>query len=304
MKKKVLLLGSLSTDAGEDTAMQSMADFMRSAIGADDADVEVFACHIDELGYVINNEQASILDLRNQHELTDYDLVFFRGKLRSAINDVSLVSYFLQKRDIPSRNTAYANRRATGKIPQMYQLHDLGLPIPYTVSSKNENLSELIAKHLQYPVVVKDIHGGHGNNNFLVRSEEDLQKILQEYPDVRFMAQEFIPNDSDYRVLIIGDKELIIQRKAVGDSHLNNTSQGGSAELVEVQNFPAAIIEQSRTYAQYCSYELAGVDVVFNKDTGDYYFLEINSQPQIATGAFVSEKSAMVGEYFRAILGL
>ncbi len=304
MTKKVLVLGSLSTDEGEDAALQQMSEFMSSALDVAHHEIEVAFCHIDELGFVVHNDAALIYDFRNDAELSSYDMVFFRGKLRAAVNEVSLVSAYLQKIGIPALNTAYANRRAIGKVPQMFQLRDLGLPIPYTVSAATAYLPALIAKHLTYPVVVKDMHGSHGNDNYLVRSEENLKEILAASPDIRFIAQQFIPNDCDYRVLIIGSQELIIKRQATGDSHLNNTSQGGSAVLVATADFPAEIIAESRRFAESCHYELAGVDVIIDTESGAHYYLEINSQPQIATGAFVPEKSRLVGEYFRDILGL
>jgi glutathione synthase/RimK-type ligase-like ATP-grasp enzyme len=303
MSKRVLVLGSLSTDIGEDEALERMRAFMAEALDAERTDTSVAFCHIDQLGFVANNDTAEIIDLRNDVNLREYDMVFFRGKLRFAINDVSLVSWYLQKTGIPSLNSAYSNRRATGKVPQLFQMHELGMSIPYSVSASNDHLPRLIDQHLSYPVVVKDIHGGHGNNNFLVHSNEELQKVLTEHSDIRFVAQEFIPNDCDYRVLLVGPKELIIRRQAEGESHLNNTSQGGSATIVPSRDFPADIIKQSRAYAEYCKYELAGVDVMFDKNTNKPYFLEINSQPQIATGAFVPEKTKLVGEYFRSILG-
>jgi glutathione synthase/RimK-type ligase-like ATP-grasp enzyme len=301
-QKNVLVLGSLSTDPGEDQALDTMTQFMGAALRTEETGIQVFLCHIDELGFVANNDMAGIFDFHNDRELTGYDLVFFRGKLRAAINDVSLVSYFLQKQDIPSVNSAYSNRRATGKVPQMFQVRDLGLPIPYTVSAASKYLPGLIASHLSYPVVVKDIHGGHGHDNYLVSDEEQLREILDGSPEIRFMAQQFIPNDCDYRVLIVGPKELIIKRQAVGESHLNNTSQGGNATLVDPAGFPAEIVAEARRFAESCSYEIAGVDVVMDKETGAHYYLEINSQPQVATGAFVPEKTEMVGEYFRGIL--
>ena len=157
MSKKILVLGSLSTDAGEDAALETMRAFMAEALQAAENDINVYFCHVDQLGFVVHNQSSDIFDLRNNANLHEYDLVFFRGKLRASINDVSLVSYYLQKTGVPSLNTAYANRRATGKVPQMFQMHDMGMPIPFSVSASNEYLPELIEMHLTYPIVVKDI---------------------------------------------------------------------------------------------------------------------------------------------------
>ncbi len=302
MKKKILLLGSLSIEPGEDVAVKNMAQYVQSSVNSSTNSYEVSYCHMDELGFVANNESVAIQDLRNNRPLSDYQLVFFRGKLKGPMNDVALVSYYLHELGITSINSAYANRRATGKVAQMFQLHDLGIPIPYSVSASAKYLPALIREHLTHPLVVKDSHGVHGNINFLVHSDKELEQILAAHPTVSFIAQEYIPNDSDYRILIAGPRELIIQRKASGSSHLNNTSQGGTATLIARKDFSSDIIAQARQFAAFCKYELAGVDVMFHRDTGEHYFLEINSQPQIVSGAFVEEKSQVVGKFFRDLL--
>lgn len=302
--KNILLLGSLSTDQGESKAMARMVEFVIQAMSTAGKKVIASFCHIDELAYIVNNNDAHIYDLRNQQPLETYDLIFFRGKVQPRINDAALVSYFLQKKGIPTVNTAYKDRRAVGKVPQMYQMRDLGLPIPDSVSAPVKHLPVLIEKYLGYPAIVKDIQGSHGSDNYLVKSQAELEDILQKHPDVRFIAQEFIPNDCDYRILIAGPEQIIIKRQGQEGSHLNNTSQGGTAVLVNAKDFPAEIIEQARKYAASCQYEIAGVDAIIDSITGKHYFLEINSQPQIASGAFVDEKSVLIGDYFSQLLGI
>ena len=152
-------------------------------------------------------------------------------------------------------------------------------------------------------MVVKDKHGGHGNDNYFVQDSAELATILAKNPQIRFIAQEFIPNDRDYRILLAGSQALIIERRGQAGSHLNNTSQGGTATLIDPDDFPAELVEAARAYATWCQYEIAGVDVVMNVETGKYYFLEINSQPQIVTGAFVPEKQQLIGQYLRQLLG-
>jgi len=301
--KTMLLLGSLSTDLGEAVAIDEMSKFVTEAIDRSE-EVQLRWCHLDELAFVVNNQNAQIYDMHNKVLLTAYDLVFFRGKLRSAVNHVALASYFLHKQGVPSVNTVYKKWRAVGKVAQMFQMRDAGLPIIDTVSSSAKYLPELVAKHLHYPVVVKDVHGGHGHHNFLIDNEAALQKVLFDHPDLRFMAQTFVPNDGDYRLLFVGKETRIILRKGSGTSHLNNTSQGATASLAPIESVPEEIVIMARHFAQECNYEFAGVDVMQDSKTGKYYFLEINSQPQIATGAFVSEKSTIVGNFFREQLGI
>lgn len=300
--KKILVIGSVSTDQPEIASKEQMVSYIATALETAGEDVEVSGCFLDEVGYVVNNETAEIHDLHNNKKIDDYDVVYFRGKLRSHINDAALIASFLTGKRTKVLTSAYKNRRATGKVPQMYQLQALGYPIPYSVSASTKYLPGLISEHLTYPIILKDMHGGHGNDNFLVKDEEQLKQILEDRSEIRFIAQEFIANDGDYRILCIGDKTLVILRKGSDDSHLNNTSQGASAELVALKDFPEIIIEQARNYASQCQYEIAGVDVMFAKGTDKHYFLEINSQPQLMTGAFVEEKQILVGEYLKELL--
>lgn len=299
--KKILVIGSLHSDGAEAKSMQDMVAFVGGAVSAHQP-CEVLGCHLDEIGYVVNSENMQLLDLANNMDIKDYDFVFFRGKLAASINIASTIALYLKQHNIPHVNTAYSNRRAVRKIPQMFQLFTLGMPVPKTVSASSEHLPKLVKKYLSFPVIVKDVQGAHGNNNHLVHDKEQLENIIADSPHITFMAQEFIENDGDYRVLIVGDQTAIIHRKGSEDSHLNNTSTGGKASWVEVADFPKEIVEQSRKFAQSCEYEIAGVDVIMNKNNQKHYFLEINSQPQLMTGAYVEHKQKMLGEYFNELL--
>ena len=116
------------------------------------------------------------------------------------------------------------------------------------------------------------------------------------------MLQEFIPNDGDYRILVAGDNILGIERKAVEGSHLNNTSQGGSARLVSQDVLPEGMIADARRIARHLDMTIAGVDALIDKHTGEYYFLEVNSQPQLMSGAYVNQKEQLIGVSLSALL--
>ncbi len=300
--QKILIVGSRSTDDGETEALQRLAEFVTASLQTVAVQADVAFCHLDEVGYVIDSSATAIHDFRNQLLIDDYDLLLFRGKLRAVMNDVALIASYADQKGIAAVNTAHVQRRATGKVPQAFQMQRLQLPFPTTVSSSARYLPQLIEEHLSYPVIVKDIHGAHGNNNFLVHDSSELADILGDNPGITFLAQTMIPNEGDYRLLIAGSQLAIIRRQGAADSHLNNTSQGGAASLVANADFPQTIIDQARQFASDCQYELAGVDAIIDKNSGEHYFLEINSQPQIASGAFVDEKSILIGQFLQDVL--
>jgi glutathione synthase/RimK-type ligase-like ATP-grasp enzyme len=103
------------------------------------------------------------------------------------------------------------------------------------------------------------------------------------------VVQEYLPNTCDYRVLIMGNREpLQIKRTAVGGSHLNNTSQGGTAELSD--DLPTEILENAKKLAKVFQLDIGGIDVLQNQANGQYYFLEVNNQPQLVSGALPNQK--------------
>jgi glutathione synthase/RimK-type ligase-like ATP-grasp enzyme len=96
-----------------------------------------------------------------------------------------------------------------------------------------------------------------------------------------------------------GREPLVIKRTSAGGSHMNNTSQGGSAELDEL---PVGLLEQSKSLAKELKMTVAGVDILRDKQTGEMLFLEVNSQPQLLTGAFVDKKKKLFGDLLGSIL--
>jgi D-alanine-D-alanine ligase-like ATP-grasp enzyme len=46
---------------------------------------------------------------------------------------------------------------------------------------------------------------------------------------------------------------------------------------------------------------LSGVDVMQNNETDEYYFLEVNIQPQLSTGALLDDKQVLLGNFIKSL---
>jgi glutathione synthase/RimK-type ligase-like ATP-grasp enzyme len=298
--KNILVIGSKRVDASKNEPLEMIADYVQRTVDA--ASIEVSYCHLDELVHVLDGSNTRIYLAVSGQALESFDFVWFRGKLAPSLNELGIITRYLDTKHVKYANHSYADRAPFGKLAQMYTLAALGLPYPKTVSALAEYLPGAIADEFTYPVVLKAVHAGHGHSNYLVRDEAHLRELLAAEPETTFVAQTYIPNDGDYRVLLIGNEPLIIHRKGSEDSHLNNTSQGGTATLTEVTGFPAEILEQARRFAAACNYQIAGVDVMFGSRDDKPYFLEANSQPQLMTGAFTDEKAAILRDFLHAQL--
>jgi hypothetical protein len=105
-----------------------------------------------------------------------------------------------------------------------------------------------------------------------------------------------LPNEHDFRVLVMGGgSSLQIRRRGADDTHLNNTSKGGQAEMVG--QIDSDTLSSCAVLAAKIGADIAGIDLLQDAATNNYYFLEINFQPQIISGAYVKEKSAELEKF-------
>jgi glutathione synthase/RimK-type ligase-like ATP-grasp enzyme len=289
--KKIVFLGGLSTDDNS-TRTPYAEQFSKELTG-----YEIDSLFFDDLLFHFAPGKFSIKD-RAGRELKDYDLVIFRGKLREHLSLAYIVSSYLIENHVRFFND-YSLYRPMPKLAQTHLFYLLGVPFIETLFSLDPKRLADAAKVLGFPLILKDNYGAHGENNYLIKGQEDLVERLEK-TDAEMLAQRYHPNDGDYRVLIMDGREpLVIKRTAAGGSHLNNTSQGGSAELDEL---PVGLLEQSKSLAKELKMTVAGVDILRDKQTGEMLFLEVNSQPQLLTGAFVDKKKKLFGDLLGSIL--
>ena len=298
MTKQVLVIGGKTTDEGESEIMFGYAEYFVEGL----AETNASFVHFDELSVVIAPDSFVVYDHRNGREVREYDLVIFRGKIRANSELAYCVSRYCVLNNVTFFNN-YTPYRPASKVSQALTFYELGVAFTKTLYAMQPSiLEQLIASELSVPFILKDSYGSHGNDNYLVSDANQLKELLAASSDKRFIAQSFFPNNCDYRVLCIGEESFIIRRMAHGDSHLNNTSQGGTAEVVEQSYLPAESLAGAHAIAHHLEMGIAGVDLLYNEQTGEYAFLEVNSQPQLNSGAFPLKKQQVVRRYIASLL--
>lgn len=267
-------------------------------------------------------QKLGLLDLRveiRDNELKVYNLA--AGEDASELSGV----YFANWRKQPEFALALAELMKREKKPvlseevfQVMPMTKLGelvllsgkdIAIPDSVFMRNKHWKRLLKSGdmlpFEFPFIMKVINGSMGIDNFLVTSRQQLKEIVSKDKDVLFVAQEFIPNTHDYRIIIMGGApQLVIRRSRTNsDTHLNNTSQGAAGELVSLTEINPEILELSVRAANATRRpSFSGVDVIQNSDTGKYYVLEVNKTPQMETGTNTEQKVAALTGYFRKAL--
>lgn len=278
--------------------------FKNSVSNAIGPDVDITMGALSSLTFELSKDGSKVYDRKRGFSLDDFDLVVFRYIRRSWAYAASCAS-FLQ-----SKNISYIDSQIKpypwSKYSAQAMRHGAGFASIASVTASNEELQYMVENDLipfPYPLIIKDNNGKKGRLNFIVHDKQSAAQILRENPDVDFIIQEFIENDGDYRFLVIGGQiKLIIHRKATSGSHLNNTSQGATADVVEPGQFSERMLADTVLAAKLEGLEVAGVDLIIDKNTGQHYIIEVNSSPQLATGAVPDQKMKAYTDYLRSLL--
>lgn len=291
--KKVLIIVQIKPRNIDSPEWGSLLSGLRDKLGAD---VSVDIASITQLIYQIDGKICSISDSGSGRDIADYDAVVIRtvGKKREL---GITIAHYLADRGVPFTDS-YLHQMGFGKLSCAFVRTLAGIPSPKTLYSSPRVIRQLVESSelpgwLGFPCVVKADIGKKGRDNYLVNSPKEMLKVVEESGDLNFVIQEFIPNDGDYRIVtMMGVAGPVVKRTAKKGSYLNNTSQGGSAEIVDLTVFNKDHIDLALQAAKTMQLEIAGVDLVINKATGDPYILEVNVAPQLLSGAFGQENLA------------
>lgn len=286
-----------------DDNWQGFAKEVRQNLDSEKFSLELWA--ISELSFLADGKNSKIWKRETGQDIKEFDLIVIRdaGKYRefaqsiawyAKLNDIALVDRFWQK-SLGGSKLAYSFFRAANDTPSPTSLSATsGIKLLNSYSQLKKDQGNKF--RLDFPVVCKAVNARKGNANFLVRSKDELKEVLtsEDNKEQSFVIQPFIPNDGDWRVLVIGGKvELAIFRS--GDkskTHLNNSSKGADTKLIKAEDVPEEVAKLAVRTAVKEKLSVAGVDIVENKENGELFVLESNVSPQLQSGAFVKEKIA------------
>lgn len=257
-------------------------------------EVRILSTHIDALLFDLSPTGFGCTDTANDLDLTTVDAILVRGPSIRVIGDAAYcVSRFCAAHNIPIIND-YSLYYSSNKVSQSVIFFEEGVPFIDTLYQMDSaSLTRAAAKKFGYPYILKSSVGSHGDSNYLIKNEAEAQAIIANEPDTAFLAQAFCPNDRDYRLLMVGEESVVIERRGVS-GHLNNTSKGAVAEEIPLSDLPAPILRDAERIRQRLALGIAGIDIVPKLGTNEYYFLEVNSQPQLSTGALLSRKGDLI----------
>ncbi len=157
------------------------------------------------------------------------------------------------------------------------------LPFPHSVIVLSAKSIGSVIKNFNFPLIIKVSEGRQGKGVFKAQSLEELKKIAKDLEKISpsFVIREFIPNDGDIRIFTVGYKAIGAMKRIptkIGEFR-SNISQGGRGEPFDLEKYPE-IKNLAEKTSEVMKTEIAGVDIMINKETEKPYILEINPGPQ------------------------
>ncbi|MFA1822537.1 RimK family alpha-L-glutamate ligase [Virgibacillus oceani] len=230
-----------------------------------------------------NNELLSIigktdLQLIENKNLPDY--VVFTDK------DIYLARQ-LELLGIPVFNSASTIEISDDKIATYLELIKQKLPIPRTViypkvfrhGFTDKNILTTAIEKLGFPMVVKEAFGSFGEQVYLIHSEEELTRKVNELNDKAFVFQEFIASSygRDIRLHVVGNRVVASMKRTSSSDFRANVTSGGKMEAYAASDEEKELAIQA---TKAIDADFAGVDLLFGTDESPI-ICEVNSNAHI-----------------------
>jgi len=254
----------------------------------------VDGCYASDL--IIYSDNHEFSPILKGKDLKSYDLIYFWavGKRRWEWYVAALYLSKNSKKVIVNKKVVDSDYKMylTSAIDYLRQ-YENNLPFPKSAIIFSKNSIEEVIERFNFPLIVKPSEGRQGKDVNLVNSRKELIQIvdnlLKDVPSV--VIREFIPNDGDIRIFTIGYKAIAAMKRIPkkGDFR-SNISQGGKGEIYEIYKYPD-IKYMSEYLSELTRTEIAGVDIIINKETGKPYILEINPGPQFTGMEYYTKKN-------------
>jgi glutathione synthase/RimK-type ligase-like ATP-grasp enzyme len=267
--------------------------------------VDVVFRSVNELAFTIDAGGVRIYETVSGRDIADFGVVQIMEYPRPTATLLTAIADYLQTRNVLAINVAGIG--APTKLFQYVRLAQAGLSVPMTAYRSPELLAssyDELAQKFGLPFILKSMSASGGRSNYLVSHEDDLINHLQSHPRAnRFLVQEFIPNDTTIRFLVFGGQASIAMQLTGTESlYQTNMVQSGRTILLSPDDFDPVAKKLAVRAASLTGFEVAGIKLMQNWTTGRWYVLNVDSNPALGTGAFVSQKLHAYSAYLKRVL--
>ena len=187
---------------------------------------------------------------------------------------------------IPTTNSYESFELTEDKFQTALKLRNHGIQTAdYTLCHRDDthHLRAIMKKWSK--MVYKPTDGWGGVGLTKIENQETLDMLMPflNQMDLRFFyVEKFITYDNtDFRVDIVdGEFVSCYGRRASGNDWRTNVTSGGSVFIREADD---VVIDLAKRATKATGLDIAGVDIIYDKDKEEYIVLEVNGIPAFAT---------------------
>jgi glutathione synthase/RimK-type ligase-like ATP-grasp enzyme len=177
-------------------------------------------------------------------------------------------------------NSDALRNESLSKLEQLIAFAAAGIPVPNSSFAADPDLLGTF----DYPYVMKSITASNNRLNFLIRSERERRRAINEIGS-KVLVQEYIENDGDYKVMIMFGHPLVIYKRSRPNSY--RTGKRPARKIVQEDDVAALAQKTAATLRR----EFCGVDIVRDKNSGKLYVLECNFNAGLYIKGIRSDKA-------------
>ena len=189
----------------------------------------------------------------------------------------SFISQFSYKKCLNSK--AFEQESIGNKLYQQSQIKKTNPEFTILTYRKTEFYNDI-----SLPIIAKPCDASCGIGVKLITDYNQITLL-----DNRYIIQPYIPNDGDWRVVVVGGKAVSAIKRLGKIGQATNNIATGSFAIAETNTatldriFPIAEIS-----AKSMGFDYVGVYIIKNLDTNQYYFLETNERPTFETSQILT----------------
>ncbi len=246
----------------------------------------------------------------DHQNIKDFDLVYFRGVGSDYLDLASDLALCLDHLKVDYLDTTFRQIGPFGsKMTSFLKLSLAGLPtIPSFRCQKERIRKEIdyLVSQFGFPLIAKELSHQQGKGVFLLKKRTDFDFLEKIESEDQFMFQKFYPSQEEYRLLVFGGKPEVFYRKVRTDpkEFRSNTALGAEEEYLDVRQAPKEMKKIAIKAARVLNYQITGVDIMVDSQTGKKWLLEANRGPGFTYDPKKSPELPAVASFFAKKLKL
>ncbi|MGK2896139.1 MAG: RimK/LysX family protein [Candidatus Saccharimonadales bacterium] len=270
--------------------------------------------HYRDLAYNINDQGVPMINLPDGTDIACASLVYFKDYQKSYQEQATAIARYLQYRHVDFIDSEVASAISTSKLSELFILAIGGVSVPastwithgLTATSYDE-----LSKIYSSTFVLKNAFADRGRDNVLVRSVSDFEEATHRLSGSKLtIAQRYIVSDGYYRVVVMAHEPIqVVYRKSVQhgeDSlrdHLNKPVGSANAIEIDIDKANPEMITIATRAAIVMRRDIAGVDILQDRQTGQWYVIEVNYNPSMFKGINQKHKQRGLANTLKTMKG-